>query len=232
LIEELFVWAKNIELHPVLKGIIVHFEIETVHPFADGNGRMGRLWQTLILAKWNRVFAWLPMESPVYENKLKYYEAIKNSYKNNDSSEFLEFILSSVLDTVEAQSKQQEKHKDEHIVEHIVKHIVEHSDDNIVEQKNEYIIELLTKQLSETKILIINALILKSLSRNEIFDAIGMKNDFRSFKRNIEPLLIDKIIEMTIPDKPSSKYQKYMLTEKGNYIIKKLTESLTSKKGE
>ncbi len=57
LMEDLFSWAKVSELHPVLKSAILHYEIETIHPFADGNGRMGRLWQTLLLAKWNPVFA-------------------------------------------------------------------------------------------------------------------------------------------------------------------------------
>jgi Fic family protein len=48
LIEELFAWAKDTDLHPVLKSAVLHYEIETIHPFADGNGRMGRLWQTII----------------------------------------------------------------------------------------------------------------------------------------------------------------------------------------
>jgi Fic family protein len=106
LIEELFAWAKTTELHPIIKGAIVHCEIETIHPFADGNGRMGRLWQTLILAKWNEVFAWIPMESLVYEKRPQYYDALQNAQRKNDYGEFIEFILSAILDAVEAQAKQ------------------------------------------------------------------------------------------------------------------------------
>jgi Fic family protein len=106
LIKELFEWAKTTELHPVLKGAIVHCEIETIHPLADGNGRMGRLWQTLILAKWNEVFAWIPMESLVYEKRPQYYDALQNAQKLNDSGEFIEFALSAILGAVEIQAKQ------------------------------------------------------------------------------------------------------------------------------
>ena len=106
LIEELFEWAKTTDLHPILIGAIVHYEIEMIHPFADGNGRMGRLWQTLILAKWNEVFAWIPMESLVYEKREQYYQALQNAQRKNDSGGFIEFTLSAILDTVEAQVKQ------------------------------------------------------------------------------------------------------------------------------
>jgi Fic family protein len=63
LVAQLFQWAASSDLHPVLKSAVIHYEIETIHPFADGNGRIGRLWQTLVLAKWNPLFAWIPMVS-------------------------------------------------------------------------------------------------------------------------------------------------------------------------
>ena len=105
LIEELFKWAKESELHPVLKSAILHCEIETIHPFADGNGRMGRLWQTLLLAKWNAIFAWIPMESLVYEKRQEYYQALQIAQRTNDSSVFIEFTLSALLEVIEIQTK-------------------------------------------------------------------------------------------------------------------------------
>ena len=98
----MFGWAKESELHPVLKSAILHYEIETIHPFADGNGRMGRLWQTLLLAKWNDIFAWIPMESVLYQNRPGYYQAIENARQANDSGVFIEFTLSSLYDIIAA----------------------------------------------------------------------------------------------------------------------------------
>jgi Fic family protein len=100
LIKELFNWAKTSELHPCLKSAILHYEIEIIHPFADGNGRMGRLWQTLLLAKWNAIFGWIPMESIMFEKRPQYYQAIETARKANDSGAFIEFTLSAVLDAI------------------------------------------------------------------------------------------------------------------------------------
>jgi Fic family protein len=204
LMDELFGWAKESELHPVLKSAILHYEIETIHPFADGNGRMGRLWQTLLLAKWNPVFAWIPMESVLYENRPQYYQAIKDARKANDSGVFIEFTLSAIAGIIAAQ----EKHEDEHGVEHQDKHQVEHQ----VEHQD---------KLSATGLCILKTLETANMSRKEIFAAIGINGDTRSFKRNIEPLLADGLIEMTVPDKPNSKNQKYRLTGKGIAITRK-----------
>ncbi len=98
LVTDLFLWAKESELHPVLKSAVLHYEIEIIHPFADGNGRMGRLWQTLTLAKWNGIFAWVPMESVLYENRPRYYSAIEESRRTNNSAAFIEFTLFAIYE--------------------------------------------------------------------------------------------------------------------------------------
>ena len=105
LMDELFLWAKESMLHPVLKSAIMHYEIETIHPFADGNGRLGRLWQTLMLSKWNEIFAWIPMESILYENRQHYYKAIENARSANDSGAFIEFTLSAIAEIITVQLK-------------------------------------------------------------------------------------------------------------------------------
>jgi Fic family protein len=107
LVYELFEWARESELHPVLKSAILHYEIETIHPFMDGNGRIGRLWQTFLLAKWNAIFAWVPIESALYQNRPQYYKAIEHARKANDSGVFIEFTLSALLDVLSAQEKLQ-----------------------------------------------------------------------------------------------------------------------------
>jgi Fic family protein len=109
LIEELFAWGEMSDLHPLLKSGILHHEIETIHPFADGNGRMGRLWQTLIPSKWNDIFAWIPMESVVYANRQEYYGAIKASRRDDDSGRFIEFMLGALYASIIEQIELQEK---------------------------------------------------------------------------------------------------------------------------
>jgi len=101
LVTDLFTWAKKTNIHPLIKSSIVHLEIEFIHPFIDGNGRIGRLWQTLILSKWNELFAWLPVETVVYENQQGYYEALAISQKAGDSETFIEFMLNSILQALE-----------------------------------------------------------------------------------------------------------------------------------
>lgn len=186
LMEDLFAWAKTSELHPVLKSAILHYEIETIHPFEDGNGRIGRLWQTLLLAKWNAIFAWIPMESVLYKNRPQYYQAIENAREVNDSGVFIEFTLAAIYEVIAEQTKHQVKHE--------VKHQVE---------------------LTDTQLAVLNTLKNRTLSRKELFVAIKVAGDSRAFKRHIEPLLTQGFIEMTVPDRPNSRLQKYRLTEAG-----------------
>ena len=107
LIEELFQWAKDDDVPDLVKSCVVHFEIEMIHPFADGNGRMGRMWQSLILSKWQRVFEWIPIETIVYENQSRYYEVIEICDRENDSTEFIEFMLEIILETISQYGKEE-----------------------------------------------------------------------------------------------------------------------------
>lgn len=101
LVTDLLAWAKKSDAHPLIKSSIVHFEIEFIHPFIDGNGRSGRLWQTLILSQWNELFAWLPVETVVYENQQAYYDALETAQKTGDSEIFIEFMLNAILQALE-----------------------------------------------------------------------------------------------------------------------------------
>jgi Fic family protein len=101
LIKELFDWAKQSDVHPLIKSCVMHFEIEFIHPFTDGNGRMGRFWQTLVLSRWRKVFAWIPIETIVHKNQQKYYDALGNAEYTADSTEFIEFMLGVIVEAID-----------------------------------------------------------------------------------------------------------------------------------
>ena len=101
LMGDLFDWLKKSDAHPLIKSCVFHYEFEFIHPFQDGNGRMGRLWQTVILKEWKDVFAWLPVETLVKENQADYYKALSTSDSDADSTLFTEFMLSMILSAVE-----------------------------------------------------------------------------------------------------------------------------------
>lgn len=98
LIGQLFNWLKKSKLHPLVKSCIFHYEFEFIHPFADGNGRTGRLWHTLILAKWQEFFLWIPIETIIHERQADYYKALNSSNIYGESTEFARFMLELIRD--------------------------------------------------------------------------------------------------------------------------------------
>ena len=96
LVMELLDWAKTSEVHMLIRSCVFHYELELIHPFADGNGRVGRLWHTLLLSKWNAAFAWLPVESIIHDRQQEYYTAINASNDAGGSTVFIEFMLSAI----------------------------------------------------------------------------------------------------------------------------------------
>ena len=97
LMKDLLGWLKRTDAHPLVASCVFHYELEFIHPFADGNGRMGRLWQTLILSHWNPLFAFLPVESVIRDRQADYYRVLGACDKAGNSTAFIEFLLAALL---------------------------------------------------------------------------------------------------------------------------------------
>ncbi|MGL1930252.1 MAG: Fic family protein [Desulfotalea sp.] len=93
---ELLSWLSESDDHPLIKSCVFHYEFVFIHPFLDGNGRMARLWQSLILSKWQSLFTFLPVENLVHQHQQEYYQAINISTEQTDSAPFIEFMLSMI----------------------------------------------------------------------------------------------------------------------------------------
>ena len=97
LMADLLEWLESTGEHRLVASSVFHYEFEFIHPFEDGNGRMGRLWQTLILTRWNPIFAAVPVEGLIHARQSEYYRAIRESSAEGESTKFIEFMLAVIL---------------------------------------------------------------------------------------------------------------------------------------
>ena len=100
-VENLLQWLKESDAHPLIKSCVFHYEFELIHPFVDGNGRLGRLWHALILSKWSSIFAYIPVESMIHKNQQEYYDCINYCNAKANSTAFIEFMLKIIKQTLE-----------------------------------------------------------------------------------------------------------------------------------
>ncbi len=178
LMGNLFNWLSSSREHPLITGAVFHYEFEFIHPFADGNGRMGQLWQSLILARWHPLFADVPVESMILKRQADYYRAFQESASQADCAPFVEFMLNMTLQTL--------------------KTFIPQVSPQVTPQ---------VKRLLEV--------LHWEMSREDLQKALNLK-DRKSFReRYLKPALAAGLIEMTIPDKQSSRLQKYRLTHSG-----------------
>lgn len=100
LMEDLLGWLGTTDIHPLIASCIFHYELEFIHPFSDGNGRMGRLWQTLALSRWQPMMAFLPVESLIRERQADYYQALADADQASNATPFVRFMLGALLDAM------------------------------------------------------------------------------------------------------------------------------------
>ena len=194
--DNLILWYKTSSVHPLIKSAVFHYEFEFIHPFSDGNGRIGRIWHTLLLGKWKKIFFWLPIEELIKKEQKEYYDTLAIADKEGESTIFVEFMLKIINDSLK-EIKTSEK-------------IIDQDNDQVTVQDSNHNKNPVEKLLS---VLGDNV-----LSATEIMEKLNLVHRPTFRKNYLNPALEAKLIERTIPDKPNSKNQKYRKSEK---IIKR-----------
>jgi len=180
LISSLLSWLETNKdtIHPLILAAVFHYEFVFIHPFADGNGRIARLWHTVILYKWRKIFEYVPIENQILKFQQEYYNAIAKSHKNANSNIFIEFVLEmidKVLDSTIAK--------------------INNPDIDL----SKYVTKLLKCMKSNI-----------AYSANDILNLLGLKSKETLRKKYLNPAIKLSLIEMTIPNKPRSKNQRYI----------------------
>lgn len=177
LIHDLFEWLERSDDHPLIKSSVFHYEFEFIHPFSDGNGRMGRFWQTVILSAWKPVFAYVPVETMVFAHQTDYYRAINESTDTVDAGIFVDFLLGAILETLRGHQE---------------------STPGVTPE-----VKKLLAQFTDSQ----------PLSRKELQDKLGLVDEKYFRQKYLTPALSGGFIKRTVPDKPNSKVQKYVLKQ-------------------
>lgn len=176
LMEQLFTWAKESKAQMLIKSCVFHYEFEFIHPFRDGNGRTGRLWQTVMLASWKPIFAWIPIESIIKDHQEEYYRAILLSTSEGKSNQFILFMLDVINKAIKDIVNDTRKHYN---------HI------------NNQITALLSVMESYP------------MTAQELMEKLKLKSRDGFRKNYLTPAIEAGLIGMTIPDKPTSRNQRY-----------------------
>ena len=181
LMADLLAWVGGTREHPLIASSVFHYEFEFIHPFADGNGRMGRLWQTLILTRWKPLFADVPVESLIHASQREYYDAIRDSSARGESTSFIVYMLGAILGALQESR---------------------HASPQEEPQASPQVRRLLS-------------VLDGAMSRREILLALGLRDRKSLRQRYLSPALELGYVEMTRPDAPSDRNQKYRLTQRG-----------------
>jgi Fic family protein len=186
---DLLVWLKQSTVHPLVASCVFHYEFEFIHPFSDGNGRMGRLWQTLILSKWKPALAYLPVETVIRNQQSQYYSALSAADQASDATSFVEFMLQALLAAMQE--------------------VVLVTPDNDSSAPSRH--QVGTKLKLSTDQLLVFEQIEGEMSLVELMVLLNRKDRTKFRQQVLTPLIDLGLVEATIPDKPTSSRQKYRL---------------------
>lgn len=229
LMDYLLGWLQDTELHPLVSSSVFHYEFEFIHPFADGSGRMGRMWHKMILGHVNPSLMLLPLENALYARLVDYYAAIKRSTRETNAAPFVEFVLSAILELLDAipapQPAPMREAPPRDAVPEAAPEPAISPTPPAVEGKSFAQVEAKLPRAESGEASPHTARLLEAvtgeMSGLELQEALGLR-DRKSFReRYLAPALQAELIEMTVPDKPNSRLQKYRLTEKGREITRR-----------
>lgn len=189
-LENLLQWLKKTDEHPLITSCVFHYEFEFIHPFADGNGRMGRLWQTLILSKWRPVLAYMPVETIVRNRQEEYYASLGQADAQGEATKFIEFMLKALHDTLA------ETHATTQVTTQVA------------------------TQVSPQVKRLLSALEKGEQSAGELMQSLGLKSAKNFRATSLSPALDAGLVERTQPDSPRSPTQRYRLTERGKKTLR------------
>ena len=179
LIESLFDWMKQNRnvVHPLIMGAVFHYEFVFIHPFSDGNGKMARLWHTIILSRWKKEFEYIPLESQIEKYQQEYYDSIEKCHAKGNSDIFIEFILE--------------------MINRVLDDVIEQSANNAA--VSQYVKRLLNCMEYDVP-----------YTANEIMAGLGLRSKETLRRNYLDPAINLRLVEMTVPDKPNSRNQRYV----------------------
>ena len=185
LMTNLLAWLDDTDLHPLVASSVFHYEFEFIHPFDDGNGRMGRLWQTLILTRWKALFANIPVENMIHARQSDYYQAIRQSSAEGACTPFIHFMLEIILEIAKLTGATDQE--------------TDQATDQVGDQVTDQVARLLAALKESPK------------TAAELMAELGLSHRPTFRKNYLRPAMDAELVEMTRPESPTAKNQKYRL---------------------
>lgn len=210
-IQDLLSWYGKSKLHPLLKSSVFHYEFEFIHPFADGNGRMRRLWHTLLLSRWRSFFAWLPIEELIAERQQEYYRVLQEADSRGECSCFVQLMLEVIRDTLSQFSATSRSAGD----------LAGAENDQAVRKndqaagKSDQAATKLPPDTPATVRELLEALGQDTLSAAQLMERLGLQHRSNFRQRYLAPALSGGFVLRTLPDTPNSPNQRYRAADRG-----------------